>query len=302
MENILILGVNGFIGTYLAKALIAKDYHVVGYDRNLTEENLYEYVVGDFSQEEHFKQILTRYEIDTVYHLIGTNVPSDSTEQIAEEAIQNILPTLRLLEDMRKTGVSNLVFASSGGVVYGDAGRSPHRTDEPLKPICGYGVQKAVLEQYMEFYNAKYGMHCKIARIANPYGAFVRKGRTQGIIPLFFERLKYGQEITLYGETIRDYLYICDLCSALVRFGAYDGDKRILNIGTGIGTGLHALVGLLETTAGRKFAGIRETALRKCDVACNILDICETTEALGWKPETALADGLDMIWKEINGL
>lgn len=300
MKNILILGVNGFIGTYLAQTLMAKNYHIVGYDRAFSELKLHKSIVGDFFREDRFEAILAENGIDTVYHLICTTVPNDSTENIEAEVLQNIVPTLRLLEAMQKTGVGNLVFASSGGTVYGDSGSGLHSADEALMPICSYGAQKAVIEQYMGFYNRKYAMSCKIARISNPYGVLEQNRKTQGIIPLFFEKLKCNQEITVYGETIRDYIYIYDLCNALMLFGAYDGDKSILNIGTGNGTGLHELIALLEMVAGQKFIKIKEAALRECDVQCSILDIHETTETLGWRPGTTLIKGLELVWEQMN--
>lgn len=302
MKNILVLGVNGFIGTHLAQILMKQNYNIIGYDRNLSEPNLYKSIVGDFSKENNFEYILTEHKIDTVYHLICTSAPNESTEIIESEILQDVLPTLRLLEALQKVGIKNLIFASSGGTVYGDSGEQLHHIDDPLTPICSYGVQKVIIEQYIKFYNKKYDMKCKIARISNPYGVLQQKGRTQGIIPLFFEKLKHGQEITIYGETVRDYIYIYDLCQALMTYGEYVGDQSVLNIGTGKGTGLHELVKLLEIVSGKKFIKVNQHVLRNCDVRSNILDINKTVEVLGWKPETALVNGLELIWKQMNSL
>lgn len=171
MKKCLILGAGGFIGKALCKKLLGK-YEIIAYDRAyLTElERIGDIrrIIGDFTQTRDFTDILQG--VDTVVHLISTTIPSDSTDGIPEEIINNIVPTTALLESMVKTGVRQIVFSSSGGTVYGDTQDKINTVDSSLTPICSYGVQKKVIEAYIEFYGVRYGLQYKIARISNPYG------------------------------------------------------------------------------------------------------------------------------------
>jgi UDP-glucose 4-epimerase len=135
-------------------------------------------------------------------------------------------------------------------------------------------------------------MKCIIARISNPYGIIPQKNRTQGIIPILLSQLLLHNPITLYGETIRDYIYISDVVEALHLLGLYEKGKRIFNIGTGISTTLHDLVHMLETVAETNFFKIFRQNIRNCDVYENVLDISDTVNELKWHPKILLEEGI----------
>lgn len=301
MKRVLILGSNGFLGRYLSAELTRRSVTVYGYDcSNQTENAPYSFIQGDFRHEQRFSRILTEGQFDVVYHLISTTVPVPGTSNILREAEENIMPTLRLLDAMKSVG-GELIFASSGGTVYGEFRGRHHQCGDPLAPICSYGVQKASIEQFMQLYNQTGEVRCKICRISNPYGVMPQQGRTQGIIPILLRSLLDGAPITLYGETVRDYIYITDVIDALIAVGAYVGSERVFNVGTGIGTGLHALIKLLEERCGRSFPTIQEEETRTCDVAENVLDISETTRLLDWAPSVPLKNGIDRTLNALYG-
>jgi len=299
MKNILVLGANGFIGHHLVNKLLLEN-NVIGYDRITPDARLsYPFIKADFTKEEKFEEILSTYKIDTVYHLISTTVPCPGSKQIVREIEENIVPTVKLLEAMKNTGKNRIIFASSGGTVYGELNGKPHVITDPLLPVCSYALQKIVIEQYMNLYNHLNNINCFIARISNPYGILSLQNRTQGVIPIFLSKLLLKQPIILYGETYRDYIHINDVIDALINLGQYEKEKRIFNIGTGTLTSLRQLIQLLETTANCKFVEIIDKEKRDCDVYKNSLDISDTINELHWQPKITLEEGIRLILNEI---
>lgn len=298
MENVLVLGDAGFIGQHLATKL-CESADVVGYDR-VSLDVEYQSIQGNFADEKNFENILRDYRIDTVYHLISTTLPKEDTSDIAEEVETNVVPTLRLLEAMRKVGTSKMVFVSSGGTVYGEWCGTSHTTNEKRKPICGYGMQKMVIEDYLDFYNRRYGMNCRIARLSNPYGVPPQRPRGQGIIPIFMNKLMSGEPIRMFGDTLRDYIHIDDAVNAMVRYGWYTGNKTVLNIGTGIPVRISEIVKMIEEETGENFVSIIHEEIRSCDVQESVLDVTETMQELKWMPTVSLQEGIRRTWQELK--
>jgi len=299
MKNVLVLGANGFIGHHLINKLLL-EHNVVGYDKTKPDVNTpYSFIKADFSQDVNLEKILSSFQIDTVYHLISTTVPCPGTKQIIMEIEENIIPTVKLLEAMNNTGINRIIFCSSGGTVYGESKGKPHSCTDNIKPICSYGIQKVVIEQYMNLYNQLYDFNCLIARISNPYGVLSLQNRTQGIIPIFLSKLLLKQPVILYGETLRDYIYINDVIDALFKLGQYEKEKRIFNIGTGISTSLNDLIQLIERISKHKFTTIIKHDKRNCDVYENSLDISDTVNELNWKPQITLEEGVQLVFNNM---
>jgi len=299
MKNVLVLGANGFIGHNLVNRLLLEN-NVVGYDRIAPDINVpYTFIQADFTQDKKIEEILSSFQIDTVYHLISSTVPCPGTKHIVREIEENIVPTVQLLDAMKNAGTKKIIFSSSGGTVYGESEGRPHLCTDPIKPICSYGIQKVVLEQYLSLYNHLYDIKCIAARISNPYGILSLQNRTQGIIPIFLSKLLLKQPIMLYGDTLRDYIHINDVIEALIKLGQYEKEKRIFNIGTGISTSLTVLIQMLERVAKCKFVNISKQDRRNCDVYENSLDISDTINELNWQPEITLEEGIKLIYNDI---
>ena len=292
------LGASGFIGSYLTKQL-SSQANIIGYDLVPPCNDSYEFVQGDFPTENNFEYILKTYKIDVIFHLISTTTPMIGTSRVTQEISENIIPTINLLESMKNTGTKRIIFTSSGGTVYGESRGHPSKCEDLLYPICSYGVQKLAIEQYFQLYNHLYDLVCIVARISNPYGAFLQEGRTQGIIPIFLLNLLSGKPITLYGETVRDYIHISDVINVLISLGFYKGKQRVFNVATGVPTRLDSLVHTLENIAKKEFVAVNRHGIRACDVYENVLNINDTIRELNWKPIISLEDGISMTLKEI---
>lgn len=299
MKKCLILGAGGFMGKSLCRELV-KDYEIVAFDRRIPEEltaidGTIKCVEGDFVETKDFSSLLEG--VDKVIHLISTTIPQEETANIDVEIMQNVVPTVRLLESMVKAGVPEIIFSSSGGTIYGETGDRENETTDELHPICGYGVQKKVIESYLEFYGLRYGINYKIMRISNPYGIGQDPQRPQGVIPIFVYRLLHDMPITLFGDgnSERDYIYVPDLIEAFKKVLEYSGDAHIFNIGSGKAHTLNEIIGIIEQKAGKHFVGIDYQEKRKCDVSKNLLSVEATWHELQWKAEMDLEQGIETI-------
>lgn len=299
MRKCLVLGAGGFIGKSLCRELV-KDYEIVAFDRRMPEEltaikgNI-KCVEGDFVETKDFSSLLK--DVDKVIHLISTTIPQEDTAGIDMEIMQNVIPSVRLLESMVKASVPEIIFPSSGGTIYGETGDHINKVGDELHPICGYGVQKKVIESYLEFYGLRYGINYKIMRISNPYGIGQNPEKPQGVIPIFVYRLLHDMPITIYGDgnSERDYIYMPDLINAFKCVLEYKGDIHIFNIGSGNVHTLNEIIGIIEQKVGKHFVEIDYQKKRKCDVLRNLLNVHVTQRELGWKAEMDLMQGVEAI-------
>lgn len=284
------------MGKSLCRELVKK-YEVVAFDRVIPEELVaiegnIRCIKGDFGGSEGFSPLLEG--VDKVIHLISTTIPQEETTNIDKEIMQNVVPTVRLLEGMIKAEASELVFASSGGTVYGETGDHMNDIRDELHPICAYGVHKKVIESYLEFCGIRYGINYKIMRISNPYGLGQDPNRPQGVIPIFVNRLLNDMPITIFGDgnSERDYIYVPDLIEAFNKVLEYSGDMHIFNIGSG---NAHTLNEIIEHKVGKKFVNIDYQEQRKCDVSKKVLKVDETQKVLGWEAKMDLVRGIETV-------
>lgn len=302
MKKCLVLGAGGFIGKALCRQ-ISRKYEVIAYDRVYTSEletiNDITYIVGDFTKTKDFTDLLQG--VDVIFHLISTTLPSDDTSHIGKEIMDNIIPTVALLESMVKNNVKDIIFFSSGGTVYGETGDKLNTTDSQLNPICSYGVQKKVIESYLQFYGVRYGINYKIARITNPYGIGQDINKTQGVIPIFIRKILDNNEITIIGDgtEVRDYIYMDDLISFIEKILEYEGDKHVFNVGTGEVSSLNQIIDKIERIAGREFKNKFYSEKRKCDVSKSLLEVEETWNILDYKPQVTLDEGIQKLYSRL---
>lgn len=303
MKRCLVLGAGGFIGKSLCRKL-SKNYEIIAYDRayviELEELNNTRQVIGDFTKTRDFTDILQG--VDVVIHLISTTLPTEDTAHIGEEIADNIIPTVALLEAMVKSNVKEIIFSSSGGTVYGETGEQINSVESPLHPICSYGVQKKVIETYLEFYGVRYGMNYKIARITNPYGIGQDINKHQGVIPIFIRRLLEDDDITIFGDgnEVRDYIYMEDLMNFLEKILEYKGDRHIFNVGTGGVSSLNQIIEKIEKTVGKEFKNKVYREKRTCDVNKSLLEVEDTWQALNCRPAVTLDEGIRRLYYRLK--
>ena len=168
----LVLGGCGFIGSHVVDRLLAVGQNVRVMDRGPEKfrEPLpqVEYVLGDFSDGSAVVEAMA--DVDIVLHLVSATVPGTAALDPGADVSRNLLPTIGLLENMRKVHVPRLVYLSSGGAVYGVPEVIPTPEEHPLRPTNSYGIVKAAIEHYVRMYSGNESLAATIIRPSNPYG------------------------------------------------------------------------------------------------------------------------------------
>jgi UDP-glucose 4-epimerase len=302
----LVLGGGGFIGTHLCRALAAAGARVTGFGRQPCYPDALRgipFLVAEFADREALAQAVAGR--DYVFHLLGGTTPDSSNRDPAADLAENTLATLRLLEACVAGGGPKVVFASSGGTVYGIPGRIPIREDAPTDPISAYGVSKLAVEKYLRVYHHLHALPYVVLRLANPFGPWQRPGRGQGVVATLLQRALRGEPLEIWGDgrVVRDFLYAEDAVAALVAAAPYPGPHRVLNVGSGVGRSVGEVAGDIARLLGRRAAQVAAVhgPARPADVPVNVLDIGLIERELGWRPRVAWADALRRTAEWIAG-
>lgn len=296
----IILGAAGFIGRNLAEKLAKKEGDPITLvDRNgdvLREMkgqkgSRIQIKEMDLVRQENYDEVLLGQ--DVVYHLISTTVPTTSNQQIPQEISDNVELTSRLLESCVRCGVKKVVYLSSGGTVYGMNQVCPLREGMETNPISSYGVQKVMNEKLLYLYQYLYGLDYRIIRLSNPFGPYQRPNGILGAVTTFTYKALKGEEIVVYGDgsVVRDYIYIEDAVKAILNIADDEGEDRLYNVGSGMGTSLCQLLKIIEDTLGLTLK-IRYVPGRAVDVPVNYLDISRYEMKFGRFDVLSLPEGI----------
>ena len=300
MKTILVLGGSGFIGDALCHALV-DTYRIICADlvckSSLQGHDNYSFIPMDFVHTNDFSPLLQG--VDIVCHFICTTVPRNGTDQLLGEIEANVMPTLRLLEAMERMKIKDIVFLSSAGTVYGDS-KTVNTISSPIAPLCGYGVQKVMIEQYLALYRHYHDFNAKVIRLSNPYGIEQDAEKIQGVIPIFIRRLLNDQSIKVYGDTNRDYVYMDDVILGIVKVIEYQGNEAVFQLCYGQSYKLSHVIKLIEQYAGRTFRSIEYESCRQCDVPDVFLDALTTSKVLGWSAKTSIEEGIALVFECIS--
>ena len=290
---ILVLGGNGFIGYNLVKRFAQREKIRV-FDRawkhGMEKENI-ELIMGDF-QHADFEEMLEG--VDTVFHFISSSTPFDGTDSLLTDIEENLIPTVRLLDTMRKKGVKKIFFISSGGTIYGEC-MEPAREKDKVSPECVYAAQKAWIETCLHLYEKYDSIQGYILRIGNPYGLEINKKKHQGIIPIFTEKIIKGESIEIWGtgENRRDYIYIDEVIDAIEAVYLYKGEHRVFNVGTGSSYSTREIIEKIESVVGKR-AKVIYGEKRKCDLQVSHLDVSLIHRECGWYSKLTVGQGIEM--------
>lgn len=239
--TVCITGGAGFIGSHLADAFLGEGYRVLILD-NLSggrAENVpsgAELHVLDIRSKEAAELVRTGGVELLVHHAAQMDVRK-SVEDPVFDADVNILGSLNLLEAARHGGVRQVIFASTGGAIYGEQDYFPADENHPVRPVSPYGVSKLALERYLFFYHVSYGLDATCLRYANVYGERQNPHGEAGVVAIFLNRLLAGQTPTINGPGLqtRDYVHVSDVVRANLAVVGKQG-FHIYNVGTGIET------------------------------------------------------------------
>jgi UDP-glucose 4-epimerase len=224
-------------------------------------------------------------------------------EDPVESAKINILGSLNVLENCRKFGVKKIVFASSGGAVYGDTKNIPTPESYNPHPVSPYGTEKLVVEHYLEFYKKEYGLDHLILRFANVYGPRQNSKGEAGVVAVFCDNMSAGKQPVINGDgkQTRDFVFVDDVIRANI-LGIEKNASGVFNIGTGEETEINAIFRKFKKMFGSKSKEIHGPA-KMGEQKRSCLDFKKAKAVLGWHPEYDLDKGLEKTeqWFEKNG-
>lgn len=301
-----VFGASGFIGRHLVRALLSDGHLVralvrpgsVGRVAEFRSDPRFHLIEGDLCDEASLARTLTG--CDCAFHLAWTTVPARSNLDPLRDLNTNVAGSLRLLQQASAKGIK-LIFASSGGTVYGEANELPIAEDHPTHPICAYGVSKLAVEKYIGLFRKLENLEGIVLRIANCYGEGSREESMQGVIPIWMRKIVGHAPIELWGDgsAMRDYVHVADVIDALLRSLEFSGEENIFNIGSGAGMTLMDVIGAIERVTGET-ALIKTAGARIFDVKSNVLRIERARDALSWAPRTTIDEGLCGIFESMT--
>ena len=295
--KILITGGAGFIGSHVGDLLIENNYEVAIVDNLSTGklENINPKAVFykcDTRDREIFK-IIEEVKPQIIIHKAAQLSVRNSVEDPVNDADINIIGGLNVLEACRKLKVEKVIFASSGGVVYGEQQYFPADENHPTKPISPYGVAKLTFEKYLYYYNYTFGLKYTALRYANIYGPRQDPYGEAGVVAIFSKKLLSNEQPVINGDgkQTRDYVYVKDVAAANMAAVRSDFTGEI-NIGTGVETDVNKLFDILKSAAGQKELKEVHAPAKEGEQTRSVLSYKKAKEILGWEPKMELKMGL----------
>ncbi len=295
-ETVCITGGAGFIGSHLADAFLAGGRRVLVIDdlSSGRRENLpaaVELAVLDIRSPEAAERV-EHGGIDLLVHHAAQMDVRRSVADPRFDADVNVLGGLNLLEAARRGGVRQVIFASTGGAIYGEQDVFPAAEGHPARPVSPYGVAKLALERYLYYYHTVHGMAVTCLRYANVYGERQSAHGEAGVVAIFLDRLLAARAPTINGSGMqtRDYVHVSDVVRANLAAAGRPG-FRIYNVGTGIETTVVDLYRALARVAGSAL-GPSHGPAKPGEQQRSAVDGRLIRRELGLPEPLALADGL----------
>ena len=266
-ERILVTGGAGFIGSHLADAFLAAGarVHVVDDLSSGREQNVppgAELHRLDIRSAE-TARLVADGGFDLLVHQAAQMDVRRSVADPVFDAQVNVIGSLNLLEAARRGGVRRVLFASTGGAIYGEQERHPADESHPTRPVSPYGVAKLAVERYLDYYAIEHGLEAVALRYANVYGERQNPHGEAGVVAIFLDRLLAEEPVTIHGDGLqtRDYVHVADVVRAnlaaaavpcTVLAGGTEGAApfRVYNVGTGCETSVVELYRELARAVG----------------------------------------------------
>ena len=309
----LVTGGAGFIGSTLVDRLLAEDWRVdvvddlsTGSLGNLTDarsqpDRRFSFHRLDVSSPA-VVELIAHRRPDVIFHLAAQADVRVSVSRPVFDATVNVIGSLHVLEGAVTAGVSKVVFASSGGTIYGTPEEVPTREGAPQRPESPYGVAKKAVGDYLHYYREVRGLEYSALALANVYGPRQDPYGEAGVIAIFAGKLLTHERPVIYGdgEQTRDFVYVDDVVDAFVR-AIEKGGGLLMNVGTGVETSVQQLYDAMARLTGFK-GQARYEPPRAGELRRSALDPGRAAIHLGWKPWTSLDEGLGRTLEHFKAL
>ena len=291
----LVTGGAGFIGSHITDALIDAGHSVTVID-DLSRGRREQVNAGatfvqlDITSPELGAAVADAHP-EVVFHAAAQIDVRESVRDPLHDADVNVVGTVNVLRASVDAGTRRVVFASSGGAIYGDTDVIPTPENHPCRPESPYGTAKLCAEAYGGTFSRQAGLEFVALRYANVYGPRQDPHGEAGVVAIFATRLVHGAPVVINGDgtQTRDYVHVQDVMRA--NLAAVDGPAGIYNIGTGIETDVNALYRLLAEATGVAVAAEHGPA-KPGEQRRSCLDTQGTRERLGWSASVTFEDGV----------
>ena len=294
--RVLVTGGAGFIGSHVVDAYVTAGHDVIVVDdfstgKQKNRNPRARFIQADI-QDPAVRRLIVKEQVEVLNHHAAQMDVRRSVADPLFDARINLLGLLNILEGAREAGVKKVIFASSGGTVYGEQEAFPASEEHPTRPISPYGVSKRAGEHYLYFYSVEYGIPYIALRYANVYGPRQDPHGEAGVVAIFTLRLLSGAQPIINGDgkQTRDYVFVRDVVQANLAAlqVAYTGP---LNIGTGSEIDVNQLFAQLRALTNPSVPEVHGPA-KPGEQRRSVLSWQRAAEVLGWRPETSLVDGL----------
>jgi len=297
-----VTGGAGFIGSTLVDRLLAEGHAVdvvddlsTGSLANLADARAspgHEFTFHrlDIAEPE-MVELVAHRRPEVIFHLAAQADVRVSVERPAFDARVNIVGTINVLEGARAGGARKVVFAASGGTLYGEPEKLPVPESHPQRPLSPYGVAKKAACDYLAAYRELHGLEFTALALANVYGPRQDPHGEAGVVAIFAGRLLAGEACTIFGDgnQTRDFVYVDDVVDAFAR-AAQKGSGLLMNIGTGAETSVNRLYAVMAAAAGSDLPAVYAPP-RAGELARSPLDPSRAGIHLGWTPWTTIEAG-----------
>jgi UDP-glucose 4-epimerase len=301
----LLIGGNGFIGTNIIHKLLEREndvYCIDVYDsntKNINNKHFKSYI-DDLTDKDLLKDLVNKSDI-IIYLASSSNVRSSSNISMIElDNIEGFIKTIEIIKDYPN---KKIIYASSGGTVYGEPQEIPVSEDHPLLPISPYGIGKVCTESFLKYYCLKYEIKYVICRYSNPYGRYQNPLSGVGVINKILYDYHTGKKTKIIGNpeaSIRDYIYISDLVDATIAVSENNNsDNEVFNVGSGIGYSLAEIIEEIELILDDKLE-FTDNHFGIENVSRIVLEVTKIKEAVGWTSKITLKEGIRLHNKWIK--
>jgi UDP-glucose 4-epimerase len=294
--KILITGGAGFIGSNVADGFIQEGHQLTivdnlstGKESNINEKaNFFKADIRSVVMDKIFEK--TKPDV-LCHHAAQIDVRKSTADPIFDADV-NIIGSLNLINACVKHKVKKVIFASTGGAIYGEQEYFPADENHPPNPLSPYGVAKLTIEKYLYFYRQTHGIDFISLRYSNVYGPRQNPLGEAGVVAIFTERLLTDKEAIINGDgtQTRDFLFVKDVVNSNLLALNYP-QSDIFNIGTGIETDINRIFRILKEKTGSKQKELNGPAMPG-EQQRSVLDCSKAEKLLGWKPKHNLEEGI----------
>jgi len=305
MSRCLVTGGAGFIGSNLVDELIKRGYQVIIIDNLSTGKKEYINNKAKFYNidicSKDIDKVFQKEKLDYVFHLAAQIDVRKSVEDPVFDNRINVLGGLNILENCLKYKIKKIIFASTGGAIYGDADEIPTTENYIPQPVSPYGIHKLTFEKYLNYYYQVFDQKYISLRFANIYGPRQFKGGEAGVVSVFIDKAVNNTESVLNGDgrQTRDFVYVDDVVKAFIK-AIKTGYVGEINIGTGVEKNLLEVIKSIELALNHKI-NIKQGPAKEGEQRRSCLDFSLAKNVLEWEPKINLEDGIKKTigWSKI---